>query len=74
MSDEALLNEILSEIKALRTELRAVQGLAKVGAAFIKTATTHENPQASEREQWLASIKRDLGYEAAFDKCAGDEL
>lgn len=73
MSDEALLNEILSEVKALRAELRAVQGLASVGAAFIKTATAHENPQASEREQWLASIKRDLGWEAAISKSEGDE-
>ena len=73
MSDEALLNEILAEVKALRAELRAVQGLAKVGAAFIKTATAPENPQASEREQWLASIKRELGWEAAISKSEGDE-
>ena len=70
---QALLNEILGEVKALRAELQAVQGLTKVGAAFIKTATAPENPQ-DEREQWLASMKRDLGWEAAFDKASGGEL
>ena len=75
MSDEvqALLDEILSEIRALRADLQRVQGLAKVGAAFIKTATAPENPQ-DEREQWLASMKRDLGWEAAISKSEGDEL
>ena len=58
-----LLNEILAEIKALRAELRGVQGVAAIGAAFMRTATTPSTPKKSqrdEREAWLNSLKDEL--------------
>lgn len=58
-----LLNEILTEIKALRAELHGVQGVAAIGAAFMRTATTPSTPkktQIDEREIWLKSLKDEL--------------
>lgn len=58
-----LLNEILAEIKALRAELHAVQGVAAIGAAFMRTATTPstaKKTQRDEREIWLNSLKDEL--------------
>lgn len=65
MSDEVqeLLNEILAEVKTLRADLQKVQGLAKVGAVFIKGATKPAKApiQVSEDDlnAWKESLKNE---------------
>ena len=65
MSDEVqeLLNEILAEIKELRADLQKVQGLAKVGAAFVKSATKPAKVPKQVSEDDLTAWKESLKNE-----------
>ena len=65
MSDEVqeLLNEILSEVKALRKDLQRVQGLAKMGAVFIKGATKPAKASIQTSEDDLTAWKESLKNE-----------